>query len=58
MHDIVGVFVDYVELWSFVQLIELNLEVVAGVELKLELLEDVLGVEEVDQNSDNTRDDD
>lgn len=58
LHNVVGVFVDHIELWSFVQLIELNLEVVAWVELKLELLEDVLGIKEVDQDPDYARDDD
>lgn len=58
LYNIIGVFVDHIELWPLVQLVELDLEVIAGVELKLELLEDVLGIEEIDQDSDDTRNDD
>ena len=58
MYNIIGVFVDHIELWPIVQLVELDLEIIAGVELKLELLEDVLGIEEIDQDSDDAWNDD
>jgi hypothetical protein len=58
LYDIVCILINVIELRSFEEFIELYLEIITGIELELELFEDVLRIDEVNDDPDDSWNDD